>query len=152
MLVIREGGLDEPAVIDLLNVHLQEVRNKPTPGGAHVLDSGGLKRPGISFWSAWDGEALLGCGALRELDATHGEIKGMRTAPNQLRRGAGAALMAHMLGVARERKYRRVSLETGATPEFEAAHALYRQFGFTPSEPFAEYTPHPLSRFMSRAI
>lgn len=152
MIQIREDGLDEPAVIALLRAHLDEVRANPTPGGAHVLDLAGLKQPGVTFWSAWRGDALLGCGAIRELDAAHGEIKSMRTAPDQLRRGAGAALMAHMLGVARERGYRRLSLETGATPAFEAAQALYRQFGFTYCEPFGAYRADPLSRFMSRAL
>jgi putative acetyltransferase len=149
---IREGGLDEPEVIDLLRVHLDEVRGQRTPGGAHVLDREGLKRPDVSFWTAWRGEALLGCGAIRQLDAAHGEIKSMRTAPDQLRRGAGIGLMAHMLGVARERGYKRLSLETGATPEFDAAQALYRQLGFTYCEPFGEYRADPLSRFMSRAL
>lgn len=149
---IREGGLDEPQVIDLLRVHLDDVRHKPTPGGAHVLDRTGLKRPDISFWSAWRDGALLGCSALRELDSSHGEIKSMRTAPDQLRRGAGAALMAHMLGVARGRGYKRLSLETGATPEFEAAQALYRQLGFTWCDPFGDYAAHPLSRFMTKPL
>jgi putative acetyltransferase len=152
LMEIREGGLDDPAVIELLRLHMEEVRAKPTPGGAHVLDHAGLKRPDVTFWSAWREGALLGCSALRQLDATHGEIKSMRTAPNQLRRGAAATLMAHMLGVARSRGYRRVSLETGATPEFEAAQALYRQLGFTYCDPFGDYRADPLSRFMSRAL
>lgn len=152
MTEIREGGLDAPEVIGLLRTHLEEVRANPTPGGAHVLDLAGLKRPDISFWSAWRDGALLGCSAIRELDPAHGEIKSMRTAPNQLRRGAGAALMAHMLGVARGRGYKRLSLETGATPEFEAAQALYRQLGFTWCDPFGDYAAHPMSRFMSRAL
>lgn len=149
---IRAGGLDAPAVVALLRAHLAEVQAQSTPGGAHVLDADGLRRPGVSFWAAWRDDALLGCAALRELDPLHGEIKGMRTAPDQLRRGTGAALMAHILGVARERGYRRLSLETGTSAEFEAAHALYRQFGFTPCGAFGDYAEHPLSRFLSRAI
>jgi putative acetyltransferase len=149
---IREGGLDEPAVSDLLRMHLDEVRTKPTPGGAHVLDLTGLRHSSVTFWTAWRDGALLGCAALKQLDPAHGEIKSMRTAPDQLRRGAGMALMAHIIGVARERGYRRLSLETGATPEFDAAQALYRQLGFTLCGPFADYAPDPLSRFMSRPI
>ena len=149
---VREGGLDEPAVIELLRLHLEEVRTHPTPGGAHVLDLAGLKRPDMTFWSAWHDGALLGCSALRELDPTHAEIKSMRTAPNQLRRGAGAALLAHMLGVARARGYRRLSLETGTTPQFEAAQALYRQLGFTNCDAFGDYRADPLSRFMTRVL
>ena len=133
-------------------ITLDEVRAKPTPGGAYVFDIAALRRKDVSFWSAWDGTDLLGCGALRELDAAHGEIKGMRTAPGHLRRGAGAGLMAHILGVARQRCYRRLSLETGTTPEFDAATALYRQFGFTDAAAFGEYQAQPGSRFLSRAL
>ena len=152
MIEIREGGLDHPAVIELLRGHLEEVRANPTPGGAHVLDRIGLMAHDIGFFTAWRGEELLGCAAIRQIDATQGEIKSMRTAPDQLRRGAGAALMGHLLKVARERGYRRLSLETGATPKFEAAQALYRQFGFTFSERFGDYADDPLSKFMSRAL
>jgi len=147
---IRIGGLDDPQVIELLQLHMAEVRAKPTPGGAHVLDRNGLKAPDITFFGAWRDGQLLGCAALRQIDATQGEIKSMRTASEQLRRGSGAALVGHILQVARERGYRKLSLETGATPEFDAAQALYRQFGFTYSEPFGDYAAHPLSKFMSR--
>ena len=150
MIEIRAGGLDDPQVIELLQLHMEEVRAKPTPGGAHVLDRTGLKAKDITFFGAWKDGQLLGCAALRQLDATQGEIKSMRTVSDQLRRGSGAALVGHILQVARERGYRKLSLETGATSEFDAAQALYRQFGFTYSEPFGEYAAHPLSKFMSR--
>lgn len=149
---IIEGDLDAPDVIELLRLHLESVRENPTPGGAHVLDRAGLKRPGITFWSARRDGVLIGCSAIRELDPIHGEIKSMRTAPNQLRRGAGAALLSHMLGIARSRGYRRLSLETAATPEFEAAQALYRQLGFSYCDAFGDYRPDPLSRFMTRVL
>ena len=150
MIEIRIGGFEDPQVIELLRLHMEEVQAKPTPGGAHVLDRIGLMGSNITFFSAWKDGALLGCAALRQMDATQGEIKSMRTAPDQLRRGAGVALMRHILQVARERGYRRLSLETGTTPEFGAAQALYRQLGFTYSEPFGDYAAHPLSKFMSR--
>jgi len=149
---ITEGGLDTPEVIALLRLHLESVRANPTPGGAHVLDLSGLKRPDVTFWSARREGALVGCGAIRELDPAHGEIKSMRTAPDQLRRGAGAALMSHMLSVARSRGDRRLSLETGATPEFDAAQALYRQLGFSYCEAFGDYRADPMSRFMTRVL
>lgn len=149
---IREGGLDEPAVVALLDTHLADVRANPTPGAAHVLDRAGLKADDVRFWSAWRDGALLGCAALREFEPGHGEIKSMRTAPDQLRRGAGAALMSHVLAAARERGLRRISLETGTTPAFEAAQALYRQFGFTPSEPFDRYRADPGSLFLTRVL
>lgn len=117
-----------------------------------MLDIAGLCRPDVTFWSAWRETALLGCAALRALEPDHGEIKGMRTAPDQLRRGAGAALMSHILGVARTRGLRRLSLETGTTSAFDAAHALYRQFGFTESAPFGPYRADPASRFLSRIL
>ena len=150
MIEIRTGGFENPQVIELLRLHIEEVRAKPTPGGAHVLDRIGLMGSNITFFSAWTDGALLGCAALKQMDATQGEIKSMRTAPDQLRRGAAVALMRHILQVARERGYRRLSLETGTTPEFGAAQALYRQLGFTYSEPFGDYAAHPLSKFMSR--
>jgi putative acetyltransferase len=149
---IRDGGLDDPAVVALLRLHLDDVRANPTPGGAHVLDLAGLKRADVSFFTAWDGVALLGCGALRQLDPAHGEIKSMRTAPDQLRRGAAAALMVHMLAVSRARSYRRLSLETATTPEFEPAYMLYRQLGFSDCGPFGEYSANPGSRFLSRVL
>jgi putative acetyltransferase len=152
LIEIREGGLDHPAVIELIHLHLQGVRDNPTPGGAHVLDLIGLRHPSVTFWSAWRDGALLGCAALKELDPAHGEIKSMRTAPDQLRRGTGVALVSHIFATARARGYRRISLETGATPEFEAAQALYRQLGFSYCDPFGDYRADPLSRFMSRML
>lgn len=149
---IREGGLDDPAVVALIGLHLDDVRANPTPGGRHVFDLAALRRPDMTFFTAWRDGQLLGCAALRELDPGHGEIKGMRTAPDQLRRGAGASLMVHLLGVARARGYRRLSLETGATPEFAAAQALYRHFGFSTSGPFGDYAEEPLSCFMTRVL
>ncbi|MBA17482.1 MAG: GNAT family N-acetyltransferase [Sphingomonas sp.] len=149
---IREGGLDEPAVVALLAAHMEDVRSNPTPGGVHVRSRDQLRAGDITFWSAWRDDALLGCAALREIEPGHGEIKSMRTAPDQLRRGAGAGLMAHILGVARERGYRRISLETGTTEAFEAAQALYRQFGFTPGDAFGDYAPNPQSLFLTRVL
>lgn len=152
MIAVREGGLETPQVQALLRLHLDEVRAQQTPGGAQVLDSEGLRAANNRFWSAWRDAALLGCAALREIEAGHGEIKNMRTAPDQLRRGTGAALMSQLLAAARESRLRRLSLETGTTPDFDAAHALYRQFGFTDSEPFGPYRAHPASRFLSRIL
>ncbi|MBO9624706.1 MAG: GNAT family N-acetyltransferase [Sphingomonas sp.] len=149
---IREGGLDTPQVIALLQVHFAGMLANSPEGSCHFLDLSALRAPEVTFWSAWDGEDLLGCGALKQLDAGHGEIKSMRTAAEHLRRGTGAALVGHILGVARERGYRRLSLETGSGPAFEPAHALYRQFGFTDCGPFGDYEEDPFSRFMTRVI
>jgi putative acetyltransferase len=149
---IREGGLDDPRVVALLNVHFQGMLANSPKDSCHFLDLSGLRAPGVTFWTAWDGEDLLGCGALKQLDAGHGEVKSMRTAAEHLRRGTGAALVSHILKVARERGYKRLSLETGSGAAFDAAHALYRQFGFTECGPFGDYKEDPFSRFLSRIL
>lgn len=150
---IREGGLDTPEVIALLRLHREGMLANSPKESVHALDVSELERPDVTFWSAWEGGAVLGICALRQLGGGHGEIKSMRTAPDQLRSGVGAALVGHILGVARERGYTRLSLETGTGPHFEAAHALYRKFGFTECAAFGDYaTDDPFSRFMSRAL
>jgi putative acetyltransferase len=150
---IREGGLDHPAVVALLEHHFRSMLANSPKDSCHFLDLSGLAAPGVTFWTAWEGEALLGCGALRELDPTHGEIKSMRTAPDQLRRGTGAALLRHILDTARARGYRRLSLETGRGPAFEPAAALYTRFGFVDCPAFADYPlDDPFSRFLTREV
>jgi len=149
---IREGGLDDSRVRSLLETHFAGMLANSPKDSCHFLDLSGLTAPDVTFWTVWDGEDLLGCGALRELDSGHGEIKSMRTAAEHLRRGTGAKLVGHILSTARGRGYKRVSLETGSGDSFEAAHALYRQFGFTETGPFGEYREDPFSRFLSRVV
>jgi putative acetyltransferase len=149
---IREGGLDDGRVRSLLETHFAGMLANSPKESTHFLDLSGLAAPDVTFWTVWDGEDLLGCGALRELDSGHGEIKSMRTASEHLRRGTGAKLVGHILGAARERGYKRVSLETGSGEAFDAAHALYRQFGFTECGPFGDYREDPFSRFLSRVV
>ena len=150
---IREDDLTAPAVLDLLRLHLAGMHDESPPESVHALGAEALRGPDVGFWSVWDGDALLGFGALKELDAAHGEIKSMRTAPAALRRGVGAALLDHIIAEARRRGYSRLSLETGSTPAFDAAAALYARFGFTPCGAFADYpADDPFSRFMSRAL
>jgi putative acetyltransferase len=146
---ITRGGLDEPDVIDLLGEHLQGMADHSPPESIHALDIEGLKAPNISFWTLRDDAELLGCIALKQLDKYHGEIKSMRTASVHLRKGAGAALLKHVIEQARRRSYTRLSLETGSGPGFEAAQALYRKFGFVECGPFANYGEDPFSRFMT---
>ena len=123
------------------------------PESVHALDLAGLAEPEISFWTAWDGEALLGCGALKALGDGEGEIKSVRTAPAHLREGVASALLGHVIAAARARSYRRLYLETGTGSAFEAAHAFYRRFGFTDCGAFADYPAgDPFSRFMSLAL
>lgn len=150
---IREGGLDEPEVVALLRLHMEGMLANSPKDSCHFLDLSGLRAPEVTFWSVWDGDALLGMGALKQIEPDHGEVKSMRTAPDQLRGGVGAALVSHILKVARERGYRRLSLETGSGPHFDAAHALYRKFGFTDCGAFAGYpADDPFSRFMTRVL
>ena len=149
---IRLDNLRSPEVIGLLNEHLRSMAQHSPPESVHALDLDGLRQPEVSFWSAWDGAELLGCGAIKQLDATHGEIKSMRTASAHLRKGVAAALLQHILVEAGKRRYRRLSLETGSAPAFAPARSLYARFGFVPCEPFADYVPDPHSVFMSRTL
>lgn len=153
MIAIREGGLDEPQVQDLLRLHAAGMLATSPPGSCHFLDLSGLQTPDISFWSAWEQETLLGIGALKQLDAAHGELKSMRTAPAHLGKGIGAAILDHILTTARTRGLRRLSLETGTAPAFEPALRLYTRYGFEPCAAFADYRDDdPHSRFLTRML
>jgi putative acetyltransferase len=146
---IERDDLTRPQVHALLQEHLDNMYELSPPESVHALDLSKLRKPDITFWTAWDDSLLLGCGALKQLDATHGEIKSMRT-PAALRgKGAGRALLAHILAEARSRGYRRLSLETGPHPAFLPAQRLYRSFGFDVCGPFADYKPDPYSVFMT---
>ena len=149
---ITEGGLDDPGVLALLREHLQGMADHSPPESIHALDVEGLKAPGITFWTMRNGSEVLGCIALKQLNERHGEIKSMRTASAHLRKGVGAALLEHLVVEARRRGYERLSLETGSGPGFEAAHALFRKFGFVECGPFADYREDPFSRFMTAAL
>jgi putative acetyltransferase len=146
---IERDDLSRPAIHALLAEHLQNMRAISPPGSVHALDLDKLRDPSITFWSAWDDGLLLGCGALKELDPRHGEIKSMRTPAALRRRGAGRALLVHIVEVARSRGYERLSLETGAALPFEPAHRLYESFGFGRCEPFEGYADDPNSVFMT---
>ncbi|MCC6350740.1 MAG: GNAT family N-acetyltransferase [Candidatus Eisenbacteria bacterium] len=149
---IRLDDLRGPEIRALLEEHLANMRRISPPESVHALDLDGLRQPGIAFWTVWESGALLGCGALKELDARHGEIKSMRTAGSARRRGVARALLAHILAEANRRGYARLSLETGSQPEFEPARRLYESFGFARCGPFAGYTDDPNSVFMTRAL
>lgn len=149
---ISEGGLDDPDVIALLGEHLQGMADHSPPESIHALDVDGLRAPDITFWTMRDDDVVVGCIALKELDRRHGEIKSMRTASAYLRKGVGAALLEHLVAEARRRRYERLSLETGSGSGFEAAHALYRKFGFGYCGPFGDYREDPFSRFMTMVM
>jgi putative acetyltransferase len=146
---IEVDGLLRPEVRALLGEHLTNMHALSPPESVHALDVLGLQGPDITFWTVWEGPVLLGCGALKELDPTHGEVKSMRTPEQQRRRGAGRALLAHIVGEARARGYRRLSLETGSMDAFKPAQKLYESFGFMYCDPFGPYRPDPNSVFMT---
>ncbi|MCW5651862.1 MAG: GNAT family N-acetyltransferase [Ramlibacter sp.] len=149
---IELDDLSRPQVHALLQEHLDDMHTLSPPEHVHALDLSRLRAPGISFWTVWDGPDLAGCGALRELTPTHGEIKSMRTPQRLRRRGAGRAMLAHLIGQARGRGYERLSLETGSAGAFRPAQALYSSFGFTVCGPFADYADDPHSVFMTLAL
>jgi putative acetyltransferase len=149
---IRIDDLRGPEIARLLQEHLDEMFLHSPPESVHALDLERLRRPEITFWTVWEHGELLGCGALKALDDAHGEIKSMRTAARHQRRGVAATLMRHMLQVARQRGYRRLSLETGSPDAFQPARAMYERFGFEECGPFGDYAEDPYSVFMTIAL
>jgi putative acetyltransferase len=149
---IEPDDLTRPEVHALVREHLDEMHQLSPPESVHALDLASLRAPGITFWTVWSEETLLGCGALKELDPWHGEVKSMRTPRAQRRRGAGRALLEHMIAEARARGYRRLSLETGSMSAFLPAQRLYERFGFTFCGPFGSYREDPNRVFMSRQL
>jgi putative acetyltransferase len=151
-LEIKVDDLTGPEVHGLLREHLRNMRLHSPPESVHALDLEGLRRPEVTFWTVWAGGELLGCGALKELDSGHAEIKSMRTASAHLRRGVAARLLTHILAEAARRGYTRLSLETGSAEAFEPARRLYERFGFAYCGPFEGYTEDPYSVFMTREL
>ena len=149
---IRVDDLTSPRIIGLLREHLQNMALHSPPESIHALDLVGLRKPDITFWSVWQDGELMGCGALKELDSRHGEIKSMRTVSLHRRKGIAARLMLHILDEANRRSYERLSLETGSMDAFAPARRLYAGFGFRPCGPFAHYVEDPFSVFMTREV
>jgi len=147
---IRIDDLTDPKIAELLKEHLDEMARHSPPESIHALDLEKLRKPGITFWSAWNDTELLGCGALKELSPQHGEIKSMRTVSTHRREGVATALLNHILEEAKRRNYKTVSLETGSMSAFAPARNLYAKFGFKRCGPFADYIEDPNSVFMAR--
>ncbi|MFN2509111.1 MAG: GNAT family N-acetyltransferase [Chthoniobacterales bacterium] len=149
---IKPDDLSGPEIAELLREHLASMRMQSPPESVHALPIEGLRSPEITFWSVWENGELLGCGALKELDAQHGEIKSMRTSREHLRKGVATAVLHHILAEARRRGYRRLSLETGSQAAFEPARQLYIRAGFTCCGPFADYWDDLNSVFMTKEL
>ena len=151
-MIIQKDDLLDPKIQALLEEHIKSMKKNSPPESVHALDIEGLRKPEITFWSIWENDDLLGCGALKELNPQHGEIKSMRTSAHHRRQGVATAMLNHIITEARQRGYKRLSLETGSNEAFEPARNLYASFGFEPCCPFAEYQPDPNSVFMTRSI
>jgi putative acetyltransferase len=149
---IEIDDLTRPAIHALLNEHLQHMHELSPPESVHALDLEKLRQPNITFWTAWDGAVLLGCGALKQLDAKSAEVKSMRTPSALRRRGAGRAILAHLIDVAKARGYTSLWLETGEVDAFKPAQKLYESFGFGYCAPFGDYALDPYSVFMKLEI
>ncbi len=149
---ITIDDLSGSEIYALLQEHLQDVAHHSPPESVHALDIEALRQPDITFWTVWEGGELLGCGALKELDAHHAELKTMRTSSLHRRKGVAKHLLHHLLDEAKYRGYHRVSLETGSMDAFAPARTLYASFGFTYCGPFAEYVEDPYSVYMTKAL
>jgi putative acetyltransferase len=149
---IITGDFSDARVLELLRIHLTSSRANTAPGSAHALDIAGLQSPDVSFWTIWEGETLLGCGALKRLAPDHGEVKSMHTAQAARRTGVGSAMLRHIVATARARGMTRLSLETGSWDHFAPARALYRSHGFVECGPFGDYALDPNSVFMTLEI
>jgi putative acetyltransferase len=152
---ITEGGLDDPRVVELLDIHITRALAEGR-GSGHALDLAALMRaPDLTFWSAWEDDTratLVGIVALRTLSSEHGEVKSMHVAERMRGRGYGAAMVQHIIAAARARGMSRLSLETGSWPFFAPARALYARHGFEECEPFDGYVPDPSSVFMTLGL
>jgi len=149
---IALDDLSGPEIARFLDEHVQQMRSISPPESVHALDLDALRKPEITFWSIRDGDALVGCGAIKRLDAGHAEVKSMRTTSARKRSGIASLLLEHIITEAKHRGFARLSLETGAEEFFLPARKLYEKFGFDYCEPFADYKPDPHSVFMTRKL
>ncbi|EPD5572473.1 GNAT family N-acetyltransferase [Vibrio parahaemolyticus] len=149
---IEIDNLERPQVLALLEEHLQDMYATSPPESVHALDVSKLKLPSITFWTGWDGEQLLGCVAMSQLEDGHAELKSMRTTSSARKQGVASRLLNHVIEQAKHQGIQRLSLETGSMAFFEPAHRLYEKHGFVYCEPFGDYQPDPNSRFMTLAL
>ena len=152
MLKSIEGNFDNPKVHELLTKHFVELRNASPEGSTHVLDIQGLKIPSIKFWSLWENNKLMGCGALKFLDKKHGEFKSIRIHKTFRNKGYGIQVIQHLIEEARKLNIEKLSIETGAGNFFLPARKLFRKCGFVECNPFAHYKEDPNSVFLTKKI
>ena len=152
MLKSIEGNFNHPKVNELLKKHFIELRAASPEGSAHVLDIPGLQVPSIKFWSLWENENLLGCGALKFLEENHGEFKSIRVHDNFRKQGNGIKIIKHLIEEAKKLDIKRVSIETGAGSFFNPARKLFRNCNFEPCEPFAHYKKDINSIYLTKQI
>ncbi len=151
-LQIHEDDLTSKEIACFLREHLEDMHEVTPPESIHALDLEALRSPDITFWSAWEGDELLGCGALKELDSRSGEVKSMRTAKAHRGSRVASKILEHIIKEAKRRAYDCLNLETGAMPEFAPARALYIRYRFEYRGPFAEYLDDPNSVFMTKKL
>jgi len=149
---IKIDDLSGSEIAEFLEEHIREMKSVSPPESKHALDLAGLRKPDITFWTVWDGSRLIGCGAIKELDANHAEIKSMRTTASYRGKGIASMLLQHILNEAKLRGYRRISLETGSMPFFEPARNLYAKYGFKNCAPFSTYKEDPNSVFLAKDL
>jgi putative acetyltransferase len=149
---IVEDDLSGPEIAALLRLHLDEMFQWSPPESVHAMPIERLRQGDVTFYSAWDGNILTGCGALKQLDPAHGELKSMRAAPDYRGKGVGKAILLHLLAEAQARGYARVSLETGRPEAFLPARRLYEAHGFVECPPFADYVLDDFSICMTRLL
>jgi putative acetyltransferase len=149
---IKIDNLSGSEIAEFLEEHIREMKSVSPPESKHALDLEGLRKPEITFWTVWDDDLLIGCGAIKELDAECGEIKSMRTTASYRGQGIASILLQHILNEAKLRGYQQISLETGSMPFFEPARNLYEKYGFEYCAPFSTYREDPNSIFMTRKL
>mgnify|MGYP000052994607 CR=1 FL=1 len=149
---IRIDDLSGPEVKQILTEHLKDMFAASPPECVFALDLNGLKKPNITFWTIWEDSQLLGCGALKTLDKTHGEIKSMRTTGAARNKGVASTLLRHILDTAKQKGLHTISLETGSQDFFAPARKLYAKHDFTECGPFSDYKLDPHSVFMTKRI
>jgi putative acetyltransferase len=151
-LEIKVDDLCGPEIALFLEEHIADMKAVSPPESKHALDIEGLRQPEITFWTVWHGATLVGCGAIKELDAQHAEVKSMRIASSHRGKGVASTLLQHIVSQATQRGYKSLSLETGSMPFFEPARKLYEKFGFRYCAPFAGYKADENSVFMTKSL